>query len=753
MTHPNQRWDRAWQSLIAILLLLLVSGDAGANELEDELGRNDVRVFSSAVPAPIGWTVLESSLLDRLERRGYRRVHSKPTAAGEYFFGESIFWIYRKGYRIGDRKRNAQLFGLDIDNGGVIRGVAGSDRKPVKPDRARLEPVLLSESLEGDRAPRIAVDIQRLPEHVWRAVLAAEDHRFFDHHGLDGKAIARALLRNLKKGEVAQGGSTITQQLIKNRDLSPKRSLGRKASEAVRALAMESEYSKEEILQAYLNSVYLGHINGIAVYGFGAAAKAYFSVAAEDLDLAQAAALAALIQGPNRRHPERHPDRLVERRNWVIGRMSELEWVDESVAEVAIREPLGARLTPPGRPGARTFVKWAGELARSAAPRRLDKGRGVVVETSLDPTLQRAAEAAIRDGLDRLRRTHRINRTAPLQAALVAIDVHTGDVLAYVSADPSRSDVFDRVRSARRQPGSAVKPLLLLEAFSDCGGRQPLHPATRVADTPLTLELPDGEWSPRNPDGDFRGVVDIRQAVSQSLNIPFVRVADHCGMTATALRLRRAGMALPTDPPPSFVLGSVVTTPLELVTSYSAIATPGAAVQPRPVLRIEAPGGRNLRRYGVRRTRVTGGPAAFLVHDLLQQAAASGTARGVGVPGLEAAAKTGTSSGGRDAWLAGDAGGVVAVVWVGRDDDQPMGLSGAAAAAPIWRDFMEVAARARPARTTPRPDGIVSAFVDPDTGLRVRASKKGAQEYLFRKGAMPRKNRPILRDRPETIIE
>jgi penicillin-binding protein 1B len=336
---------------------------------------------------------------------------------------------------------------------------------------------------------------------------------------------------------------------------------------------------------------------------------------------------------------------------------------------------------------------------------------------------------------------------------LVALDVHTGDVLAYVSADPSRSDVFDRVRSARRQPGSAVKPLLLLEAFSQCGGRQPLHPATRVADAPLTLELPEGQWSPRNPDGEFHGVVDIRQAVSQSLNVPFVRVADHCGYSDTADRVRKAGLVLPEDPPPSFVLGSMETTPLELLTAYSAIATPGAAVQPRPVLRLEAPGGRNLGRYGVRRTRVTGAEAAYLVHDLLREAAATGTARGVQLPDLVVAAKTGTSSGGRDAWLAGGVGGVVAVVWVGRDDGQPMGLSGAASAAPIWRDFMAVAARARPARTTPQPDGIVSAFVDPETGLRVKPSKKGAQEYLFRKGAMPRKNRPILRDRPETIIE
>ena len=739
--------------LFGTLVALLLSAIYVSADLEDDLGRNEVRIYTAAIPVPTGQTVLNSALLERLERRGYQRVHSKPSVPGEYFFGESIFWVFRRAYIIGEEKHDARLFGMAIGPGGVIRGAVGPDRSPLDPSRAALEPLLLSESLDGDRSPRILVPFKDLPEIVWRAVLAAEDHRFFDHHGLDGKAIARALLKNLRQGEVAQGGSTITQQLVKNRDLSPKRSLGRKASEAMRALALESEYSKEEILQAYLNTVYMGHLEGVAIYGFGAASEVYFSTSLRRLDLPQAAALAALVQGPNRLNPLRHPDGLLERRNWVIDRMEELGWVDSVAAEAARRQSIRTRPSPPAAATPKAFIRWTAEFVDDDAPKRSRKNRGVVVESSLDSFLQHEAERAVRDGLRRLLGGRRGAGSAPLQAALIALDVETGDVLAFVAADPARPDAFDRVRSARRQPGSAIKPLLLLEAFQDCGRQEPLHPATRVADAPLTINLPSGEWSPSNPDDRFRGVVEIRDALEQSLNVPFVRVAEYCGLEHVADRVRQAGLRLPSDPPPSFVLGSIETTPLELARAYTAFATPGATVQPRPVLRLTAPGGRGLHRYGVERDRVTGKASAYLVDWLLEQAVESGTARGVGLQEIRVAAKTGTSSGGRDAWLAGHAGSVVTVVWVGRDDDRSMGLSGSTAAAPIWREFMAVAARARPTRVTPRPEKIVEAFVDPKTGLRVRSSKSGARPCLFRKGVMPRKKRPILRDPPEEIIE
>lgn len=745
--------NRRYVAAAALLSLFFAAPPAGSFDLEHELGRNDVRILSGRATVPIGRTVVESRWLQRLESRGYRRVHEKPTAAGEYFFGHQTFWVFRQPFTIGGKDFPSALWGFALDRKGKISHAIADDRTPLPQDLVFLEPVLLSESLDADRALRTPLDISTVPEHVWRAVLAIEDHRFFEHRGVDGKAIARALLKNLKKGGVREGGSTITQQLVKNRDLSPKRSLGRKASEAVRALALEGEYSKEEILQAYLNNVYMGHVNGLGVYGFGSAAEVYFSRSVEDLDLAQAAALAALIQAPNRMHPARHPDRLLERRNIVLDRLSELGWIAHEQARSARGTPLGIRSSEPVGPIASALIRWTRELYHEEAPRRSRRGRGAVVESTLDPLLQRHAMSCVGQGLARLRRHHRIERDSKLQAALVALDVVNGNILAYVASDPSNPDSFDRVRTTRRQPGSLLKPLLLLEAFQACGAQSPLHPATRVADTRLTMSLPSGPWSPQNPDGRFREAVEIRDALTQSLNIPFVRIARHCGFDRMAARVRSAGIDVAADPPPAFVLGAVEASPLQILRAFTVFATPGDTTRPRPVTRISRPSGRGIERFGIKHDRVTGGGSAYLVNWLLHRATLEGTAQGVRIEGIDVAAKTGTSSGGRDAWLVGMAGSVMAVVWVGHDDNLPLGLSGAASAGPIWRQFMEVAALARPDRDVPRPKKIREAYVDRKRGLRVRSGKNDARLCLFRKGTLPRKDRPILRDRPEAVIK
>ena len=725
-------------AVLTVAFLLPAAAQAG--ELEDELGRSEVRVWSAPFHLVPGRTVWDLALEQRLERLGYRRVRGRrPTAPGEYFWGNEVFWIYRRAHRSGGKEQSAAMIGLELGTGGKITGYRMAEGATTA---AWLEPELLAESLDGDRAPRRPVALDDLPEHVWRAVLAAEDARFFEHGGVDAKSLARALLANVKAGRVTQGGSTITQQLIKNRDLTPRRSLSRKASEAVRALALEAEYDKREILEAYLNQVYLGHIGGLAIHGFGAAARTYFSKPAERLDVAQAALLAAMIQGPNRLSPERHPERVLKRRDWVLSRLEELGWADAKAIAGAKKRGVGLKLDPPEPPAGRHFLSWVTALARDQAPRRLSKGHGVVVETTLDPYLQSVAEAAVKTRLAELRRRHRSLQGAPLSAALVALDPDSGAVLAYVGGDPAQRPAgFDRARSAKRQPGSAVKPLLLLEAFEACGRRQPIYPASRVADAPLRLDLPSGVWEPVNSDDTFRGIVSVRDALRQSLNVPFVRVARWCGLPDTGARVRRAGLDVPDEPPPAFALGAIETSPLALARAYTTFAAAGRSVAPRPIRRLERPGGRKLRRFKTQSRRVASAEAAYLIHDLLLEAARDGTARAAAVEGLAVAAKTGTTSERRDAWLAGYAGGVVAVVWVGRDDAKPLGLTGTGAAAPLWQAFMERAARARPPRAVARPEGILSHWVDADTGLLVRQSNPRAKAEIFRRGAMPRRDR------------
>lgn len=747
-------------TLLSLALLLaiprpLTADSSATNPLDAELGRSETRVRSAPIPLAPGRTVWQTALEERLERRGYGRVKQRPEKPGEYFWGREIFWIYRPAHRSGGDDHKARLFGLTLASDGRIRGGVDADGEPLDADELYLEPVLLAESLDGKRAVRRPLDFDRLPEHVWRAVLAAEDSRFFDHWGVDARSLARALLANIKAGGVAQGGSTITQQLIKNRDLTPKRTLRRKVSEAVRALTLEAEYDKEDILETYLGHVYLGHVDGLAIHGFATAARIYFSKKAEDLNLAEAALLAGMIQGPNSYAPDRHAERAKTRRDWVLGRLEELGWASATDVAAAKRQAIRLHLAAPEAPPASHFLGWIREVAQDEAEGRLEDGRGVVVETGLDPQLQDWAEEVVRGGLASLRRDHRSLRSASLGVALVSLDTRTGDVLAYVGGDPDApAGGFDRARQARRQPGSTVKPLVLLEALDNCGRREPLHAAARVLDAPLRVELdtspgdPPRFWEPRNDDGRFHGNVDIRQALVDSLNIPFVRIARWCGFERVAGRLRDAGLDLPDDPPPSFVLGAVETSPLRLAQAYTALAQGGRAMRPRPVRRLEKPGGGKIEGFRPDAEGVASDETTWIVRDLLLDAARRGTARAASIDGLEVAAKTGTSSGRRDAWLAGWAGSVVTVVWVGRDDDRPLGLTGSQAAAPLWKRFMEKAVPARPDFAPRRPARILELYIDTTTGLLVRARNPDARLELFRRGALPRRDRFWRIDEP-----
>lgn len=716
-----------------------------------------MRVYSGRFWIESGRTVTQLDLPRRLERLGYeRRRGEQPRIPGEYFFGFEKFWIYRRAVRIGKRKHPARMIGLRLrrDDGMILEGIDQKEA-PLHGKHLWLEPELLAESFDTNRGKGSRVRLEQLPEHVWKPVLAAEDSRFFEHSGVDARALARATLRNVKAGRVVQGGSTITQQLVKLRDLSPKRSMGRKASEAVRALALEAEYDKAEILEAYLNAVYYGHLDSVQIFGLGSAARAYFSKPANQLDVAESSLLAAMIQGPNRLSPVRNPAAVLERYRWVLTRLVALDWLSPAQMHDAHRQGLPPlRLSAPPLPGAPYFLDWLEDEVDSNAPKRAEDERGAVVISTLDPLVQEAAEEAVLDGLRRLRSSYSRLRTRSLSAALVALDTHNGDVLAYVGGDPRlRSDRFDRARRAERQPGSAVKPLVLLEAFQKCGDRGPVFPARRVSDQPLTLNLPSGAWSPENPDHEFRPSVSVRQATVQSLNVPFVRITRWCGFRNTAERFRRSGMELPTDLPPAFVLGAVETTPLALARAYTVFGSLGRAFRPRPYEKIFLPNGRLLVQHKPSSVRVVEPATAYLIRDLMEDSVRQGTSAVAALEDHMAFGKTGTSSGARDSWFAGGAGSIVAVVWVGLDDNESLRLSGAAAAAPIWKAFMNRSVPLRPAGESGRPAKIVELWFETESGLLVPRQRTGAELELFRKGATPRKRRLLKKDAPIPAID
>ncbi len=739
---------------LAMVAVAPLAAAPPSQSLEHVLGRNEVRVFAAAHRIRRGDTLKGSVLPDRLSARGYRRVRAKPTRSGEFFWGFERFWVYLRASSLpGRRGTSARLVEIALDRRtGRVESLR-LDGSAESLAEVTLEPVLLAESLSEQRAPRRWVRFDEFPEHTWRAVLAIEDARFFEHGGVDPRSVARAVLKNAKAGKVTQGGSTITQQLVKIRDLTPRRTLGRKVSEALRAVALEAEYEKRTILEAYLNSVYMGHAEGVSMYGFDAAARSYFGKRVSELSLGESALLAAMIQGPNRLHPRRHPERSLARQRLVLDRLGELGWSPSGDLERARNAGL-PRLRSLGFESAilPSTLAWVRDDLEGIARRRAEGDRGLIVETTLDSHLQVLARSSVENGLARIERRLPRSARAKLGAALVALDGTSGDVLAVVGGNPARHDDYDRSRHARRQPGSTVKPFILLEAFERCGARKPLYASRRVIDRALTLELPGKDWSPVNPDGRYRGVVDLRTALVDSLNVPLVRVARWCGFDATAERFRSAGFELPEAPPPSFALGAVEVAPVELASAFTTFVDLGKRHRPRLIERASTASGRGLGRGGRRDNRVTRAATAYLVRDLLREAGARSIGS-VALDGHEIIGKTGTSSERKDAWFVGAVGPMVAVVWVGLDDGSPLGLTGSQAAVPIWRDFATASAPALRSRAIARPRGVVERWVDPETGRRKRSPRGGARRELFRDGDEPPRGGLLFRQPSDAPIE
>ncbi|MBN2799243.1 MAG: transglycosylase domain-containing protein [Deltaproteobacteria bacterium] len=737
--------------MVGLLLSLLLS-DALGRDLEHTLGRTQVQVLSAPSHLIMGRTPAELQLAERLERLGYTQVHTQPRRPGEYFIGHQRVWVYRRAHSAAGRRWPDALLGLSLTDG-RISGALSPDGAPRKLPEGRgwwLEPELLSTSLTEVRAPVIPVRLEALPERVWRPLLALEDDRFFEHAGVSPRAVARAAVANARAGRSVQGGSTLTQQLVKNRDLTPRRGLDRKASEAVRALTLEARYSKEQLLQAYLNTVYYGHVDGVALHGLGTAARVYFSKVAADLTLPEAATLAAVVQGPNALSPLNHPDAARARRDLALSRMEALGWIRPEEASAARATPLVPSRSAPTAPLGRHFRQRVHAEVQARHPRRLERGLGLSVETTLDPWLQAQTETVVRQHLDPLQ--DRGTSHGDTQIAVVSLRGDSGEVAAWIGGG---SDSLDRASLARRQPGSTIKPLLLLEAFERCGPQRPLHPASLISDQPLTLELGDEQtWSPSDYDGKNRGLVSARVALRDSLNLPFVRISQYCGADAQSALLRRAGLELPSPPPPSFALGAVETTPVALASAYTAFSDLGVVSEAHTLLRIETPRGRRLSGPRARRHRISSPQSAWLVRELMRGAVEEGTGKQARIRDLDVAGKTGTSTMSRDAWFAGEAAGLVTVVWLGQDDGGSLQLTGGSGAAPIYRDLSARGALAAGRGAVTQPRGIVTRTVDPANGLVVGlgVQVEGVEEQ-FREGAIPRASRFWRKNKPARVIE
>ncbi len=549
---------------------------------------------------------------------------------------------------------------------------------------------------------RIPEPLRAFPDELVAAVLAIEDQRFLEHHGLDLRRIAGAFVANVRAGGIAEGGSTLTQQLAKNLFLSARRSPLRKLREAAIATVLEWRYDKSTILEAYLNEIYLGQDGARAIHGMPAAARYYFGHRVEELSLDQAALLAGMISAPNRLAPTRHPDAARERRDLVLSLMAEQGRISASAARRATRAAVRARPHPQATIDARYFRDLVGE----SVPRGLP-ARGAAVYTTLDASLQRAAERAVTAGMARL-------GLPEAQAALVAIDPRSGDVLALVGGRDYGASQFDRATEARRQPGSAFKPVVALAALGRDGDRDPTYTlASEIEDEPLTVKTRNGPWQPANYDHEFRGPVTLREALEQSLNVPFARIGLDVGPDRIVATAHRLGIGGNLRAVPSLALGSSEVTLLDLVRAYGVLAAGGSLATTRTVLGAARDGNGPPEGVEPRATQVADPAAAFLVTSALEGAVIRGTAQGMAASGYRGAlaGKTGTSNDWRDAWFVAYTPTLVVGVWVGFDDGRSLHQTGASAALPIVARFFGDVPRGDRRSEFPMPDGVELATV------------------------------------------
>jgi len=632
-------------------------------------------------------------------------------------------------------------------HGGRLVSITSLDR-PAALESYLLEPELITTLFDRSRGKRRLVRYQDLPKVLVDAVLATEDHRFFSHSGVNFYRILAAALSGVHGEEHIRGTSTLTMQLARDFFLTRERTIRRKAAEIFLALLMEQRLTKEQIFELYANQIYLGQRGSFAIYGAGEAASAYFNKDVSSLTLPEAALLAGLIHGPNRDSPYKHPGRALERRNFVLRRMLEVGFITAEETERASAALLGLAQQNAEASQAPFFVDMVRDQLLAQFPERDLLSQSYRIYTTLDLDLQAAASQAVHAGIaevDQELKKRRQAKETPAdpyqpQVALIALDPATGALRALVGGRDYGVSQLNHVL-ARRQPGSSFKPFVYAAALSSgVDGSQPLvTPATMLVDEPTTFQFGDQPYEPENYKKEYYGPVTVRQALTHSLNVATVRLAEMVGYDkvrklAVAVGINRELLATP-----ALALGAYVATPLEIAGAYTIFANRGQYVAPRFILAVNDAAGRILWRSPVETRPVLDSRVNYLMVSLMQSVIANGTAAGVRSRGftLPAAGKTGTS---HDGWFAGFTSNLLAIVWVGYDDDRELRLAGAASALPVWTEFMKRATQV-PAYQDPQPfsapEGIVTATIDNRTNLLASADSPLTRDEIFIAGTEP----------------
>lgn len=666
-------------ALVAVAFYVLKLNTVIVDKFEGKRWDIPAKVYSQPLELYQGAPVSRNDLKHMLGLLNYKPSDDYKRS-GTYQYKNGTYFIHTRGFNYGDQTDKAQVLKVAFSGKAVssIQSTRLTDSGIV-----RLEPVVIGGIYPDNNEDRVLVDLKDVPQPLIDALLATEDRAFYEHKGVSLKGIARALYTNMRGGKV-QGGSTITQQLIKNFYLNSERTLKRKANEAVMALLLELHYSKQEILQAYMNEINLGQNGNRSINGFGLAAQFYYNQPLTELSVDKLAVLVGLAKGPSYYNPWRNPKAAKERRDVVLHNMVVTGKLSQEEYDTLKAKPIGVVDKP--IVGKNRFPDFLNIVKRELKTQYKDedlKSQGLRIFTTLDPVIQKQATDSFDASIKKLRK--RNSKTKKLQGALVTASPINGELLAAVGGYGTFTG-YNRALEAKRQVGSLLKPFVYLNALES--GKYNL--ASPVDDSPITLKVANRNWSPANYDKRSHGYVPLHTALAKSYNQSTVRVGMEFGVKSFKQTLRKLGIKEDLPNYPSILLGAVDLTPMQMLQSYQVLAGNGFQHPIYSIRSVVDSKGKPLQRYSLNVEDSLNPASTYLINYALQDVVSNGTAKSLTSLGknLNLAGKTGTTNGYKDAWFAGYSGNYVTVVWVGNDDNKPSGLSGSSGALPVWKNFM-----------------------------------------------------------------
>ncbi|MCG6976571.1 MAG: penicillin-binding protein 1B [Acidiferrobacterales bacterium] len=695
------------------------------------------RVYARPLELFVGKKLEPGQLVAELKMLRYS-ANDDPTRPGQYSYKGHTVSVHVHDFTFWDGAQPARRLSVNFSRGAITALTDFQTGRNI--DLTRLDPVPIGGIYPAHNEDRVLVRLEQVPNSVVDALIAIEDHNFYNHWGIDPRGIARAFY-TMVTGQRVQGGSTLTQQLVKNFYLTPERTITRKFNEILMALLLELHYDKRDILETYINEVYLGQDGNRAIHGFGLASRFYFNRSIEQLELHQSALLVGMLKGPTYFDPRRHPKRALERRNLVLAEMQrqglitqmELDAVRYRGLDVSDNPGVGASAHP-------AFLELVHRQLRRDYFEDDLRSEGLQIFTTLDPIVQAAAEHSLSRRLDQIERARRLPADL-LEGAVVVTSALNNEIHAIVGGRRPRFEGFNRALDAERQIGSLMKPAIYLTALSK-PDRYTL--VTPLDDSKLVWkEAGTDDWSPENYDKEFHGEVPLRMALANSYNVSSARLGLALGVDEVIETAHLLGVEREMPPFASTLLGTVNLTPLEVAQMYHTLATGGFHMRLGAIREVLTADGKPLQRYPLKVEQTIGAAPAYLITAALQDVVREGTARRLSQylpPGINAAGKTGTTDELRDSWFAGYTGDRVAVVWVGNDENKNTRLTGSSGAMTVWGDMM--AQLGPEPLVPPQPENVERVRIDVATGLRADEGCSDTVELPFIQGSAPEKTAP-----------